>query len=140
MKKDTGDLRQELMAAPELERFLQENEGSFRSTGLSDEVEAMRIRHGLSKAAFAQNAGISTVYLYQILSGMRRPTRDKLICLAFSAGADEAEARTLLKQGGYAELYAADRRDAILLYGFVHGMTLFEINDALYRAHEETLV
>ena len=135
MKKDTGDLRQELMAAPELERFLQENEGSFRSTGLSDEVEAMRIRHGLSKAAFAQNAGISTVYLYQILSGMRRPTRDKLIC-----GADEAEARTLLKQGGYAELYAADRRDAILLYGFVHGMTLFEINDALYRAHEETLV
>lgn len=140
MKKNTDDLKQELMEAPELERFLRENEGSFRKTDLGDMLETMRVRRGLSKAALAKNAGISEVYLYQILSGMRKPTRDKLICLAFSAGIDDKETQQLLKHNGYAELYAADRRDAILLYGITHGMDLFEVNDALYRAHEETLV
>ena len=140
MKKDTGELKQALLDAPELDRFLRENEESFHGTDLGRTLERLRLRHAISKTAFAQNAGISTVYLYQIFSGMRKPTRDKLICLAFSAGAAEEEVQQLLKEGGYAELYAADRRDAILLYGIHHGMDLFEVNDALYRAGEVTLI
>lgn len=139
-KKNTDDLKRELMTAPELDRFLRENEAHFQNKNLRDILEAIRKKSGLSKAALAKNAGISEVYLHQILSGMRRPTRDKIICLAFSAGASEEETQKLLKHSGCAQLYAADRRDAILLFGIAHGMSLFEVNDALYRENEDTLI
>ncbi len=139
MKKTTDDLAMELMNAPKLDRFLNENEASFRHDDVAALVETLRKSHRMSKSAFAKGAAISSVYLYQILSGMRRPTRDKLICLLFSAQAGEAEAQELLKHAGYAQLYPANRRDAILLYGIAHGMSLLEVNEALFNQREETL-
>ena len=49
------------------------------------------------------------------------------------------EAQTLLQAGHYAPLYPRDRRDAILIYGLSHGLTLAEVNDALFTANAETL-
>ena len=50
-----------------------------------------------------------------------------------------AQGEELLRRSGYAELYPHNRRDAILIYGLIHEMNFFEINDQLFEKGEETL-
>ena len=45
----------------------------------------------------------------------------------------------LLKLCGMAQLYPKLKRDAIIYYGLLHGLSLFEINDKLFDKNEETL-
>lgn len=137
--KDTNDLQHELMSAPNLSRFLSENQGNFYDTSFADLLVNLFEKKGISKAALAKNAGISTVYLYQIFSGERNPSRNRILCLCFGLPASLEETQELLKHSGYAQLFAKNKRDAIIIYGLTHGMDLDEINDQLFLEHEETL-
>lgn len=38
-----------------------------------------------------------------------------------------------------AQLYARNRRDAVVMYGLIHHMELGEVNDRLYEENEATL-
>ena len=138
-KKNTNDLQRELTSAPDLSRFLSENSEQFISKSFADLLQALFQKSGLSKAALAKRAGTSEVYLYQIFSGGRTPSRDRTLCLCFGLSASLEETQELLKQSGLAQLYAKDRRDAIIMYGLSHDMDLVEVNDKLFSENEETL-
>ena len=137
--KDTNDLQKELTSAPDLSRFLSENEEHFINENFADLLQALFQKSGLSKAALAKRAGTSEVYLYQIFSGDRTPSRDRTICLCFGLSATLEETQELLKHSGLAQLYAKDRRDAIIIYGLSHAMSLDDINDKLFSENEATL-
>ena len=137
--KDTHDLQAELMAAPDLNRFLTENQNRFSDTSFTTLLVGLFEKKGLSKASLAKKAGISSVYLYQIFSGERNPSRNRILCLCIGMSASLEETQELLKHSGFAQLYAKNKRDAILIYGLTHGMNLDEINDQLFQECEETL-
>ena len=137
--KDTNDLQNELMSAPDLDRFLSENQNNFYDTNFADLLMSLFEKKGISKAALAKKAGISNVYLYQIFSGERNPSRNRILCLCFGLTASLEETQELLKHSGYAQLYAKNKRDAIIIYGLTHNMDLDEVNDRLFSEHEETL-
>ena len=42
-------------------------------------------------------------------------------------------------RSGMAQLYARNRRDAVVMYGLIHHMELGEVNDRLYEENEATL-
>ncbi len=138
-RKSTDDLHQELQSAASLESFLAKNTENFESRGVPELLTRLLEKHGLSKAALAKRAGMSEVYMHQIFSGRRNPSRNRLICLALGAGATLEETQELLQRGGFSQLYPRDRKDAIVLYGLEHGMSLMEVNDKLFAADEETL-
>ena len=52
---------------------------------------------------------------------------------------DDIETQRLLRLAGVSELYCRQRRDAIIIYGLLHGMDLFAVNDRLFSEDEETL-
>ena len=79
------------------------------------------------------------VYLHQVFSGRRTPSRNRLLCLCFGLGASVDEAQDLLRHARLAPLYSRDRRDAIVIFGLSHNMTLGEINDKLYAEDADTL-
>ena len=137
--KDTGSLQNELMSAPDLDRFLSEHRDAFYNRSFSELLINLFQKKNISKAALAKKAGISTVYLYQIFSGERNPSRNRILCLCFGLPASFEETQELLKHSGYAQLYAKNKRDAIIIYGLTHSMSLDEINDRLFSEHEETL-
>ena len=139
MIKDSKDLQKELMNAPDLSRFLSENQEVFNNKGFAELLQELFTKKDISKAALAKNAGMSEVYLYQIFSGSRNPSRNRILCLCFGLGATLDETQDLLKSSRQAQLYAKDRRDAIIIYGLSRSMTLAEINDKLFSEHEETL-
>ena len=137
--KETHDLQAELMAAPDLNRFLSENQNRFSDTTFAELLVSLFEKKEISKATLAKKAGISSVYLYQIFSGERNPSRSRILCLCIGMNASIEETQELLKHSGYAQLYAKNKRDAILIYGLTHGMTLDEVNEQLFLACEETL-
>ena len=138
-EKNTDTLQQELMSTNNLDRFLTENDASFRDVPLQEAIQRIFDEKGMSKAQLAKQSGISEVYLHQLFSGRRFPSRSRLLCLCFGLGATVDEAQSLLQQARHAPLYSRDRRDAILIYGLSHGLTLPEVNDALFNANAETL-
>ena len=127
------------MDAPDLNRFLDENRENFNNTSVADSLNHMILKQRISKSALARQSGMSEVYLHQVFSGRRTPSRTRLLCMCFGLQATVEEAQVLLKQCGYAPLYPKNRRDAILLYGLSHQQTLFQINDTLFDEGEETL-
>ena len=138
-KKNTDDLQNELSAAPNLTGFLYANQEEFINDSFSAMLQDLFQKSGLSKAVLAKRAGTSEVYLYQIFSGERTPSRDKTICLCYGLSASLEETQELLKRSGLAQLYAKNRRDAIIIYGLVHKMELDAINDRLFAEEEATL-
>lgn len=138
-EKNTDTLQQELMSTNNLDRFLTENDASFRDVPLQEAIQCIFDEKGMSKAQLAKQSGISEVYLHQLFSGRRFPSRSRLLCLCFGLGATVDEAQSLLQQARHAPLYSRDRRDAIVIFGLSHGISLAEINDKLYAEDADTL-
>lgn len=137
--KDTNSLQQELMDTPDFDRFLSENQDSFRSGSTHELLNALFQKRNISKAALAKQSGMSEVYLHQVFAGRRSPSRNRLICLCFGLSATLEETQELLKQCALAQLYPKSKRDAIIMYGLVNGISLFDVNDKLFSEGEETL-
>ena len=138
-EKNTDTLQQELMSTNNLDRFLTENDASFRDVPLQESIQRIFDEKGMSKAQLAKQSGISEVYLHQLFSGRRFPSRSRLLCLCFGLGATVDEAQSLLQQARHAPLYSRDRRDAIIIFALSHHMTLFEANDKLFTENLDTL-
>ena len=138
-EKNTDNLQQELMSTNNLDRFLTENDASFRDVPLQEAIQCIFDEKGMSKAQLAKQSGISEVYLHQLFSGRRFPSRSRLLCLCFGLGATVDEAQSLLQQARHAPLYSRDRRDAIIIFALSHHMTLFEVNDKLFTENLDTI-
>lgn len=137
--KDTNNLQQELMETATLDQFLSENQDNFNRDSICELLNRVFQKRRISKATLAKQSGMSEVYLHQVFSGRRNPSRNRLLCLCFGLNASLEETQELLKRCGFAQLYPKDRRDAIILYGILNGMDLFAVNDKLFAENEETL-
>ena len=137
---NTDELNTELSQAQSLEQFLEKNQDCFQIQELIPALESMLREKNLTKSTVARQAGMSEVYLHQIFSGRRNPSRTRLICICIGMEASLDETQELLRLSGQATLYPKVRRDAIIMYGILHKMELFAINDLLFDADENTLI
>ena len=138
-KKSTDDLRQELMSQPDLDAYIHENQAFFASRNMLDLLNALYDHAGISKAELARRSCISEVYMHQVFSGRRRPSRDRLLCICFGLEATLEEAQELLKLADYAALYPRHRREAIIAHGIIYRTDLRQVNDRLFAENEKTL-
>lgn len=137
--KSTSDLCQELMNQPDLDQYLRENRTLFSNQDVSGLLSRLYEQKTLTKAALARQANISEVYLHQVFSSRRTPSRDRLLCICIGLGASLDETQELLKQAGYAPLYPKLKRDAIISHGLLRHLTLNAINDKLFLENERAL-
>ena len=138
--KNTDDLGSELLSQPNLDKYLKSNQTSFFDWDVSELLSRLYEQKNISKASLARCANISEVYLHQVFSGRRIPSRDRLLCICIGLQASSEETQTLLKQAGYAQLYLRHKRDAIIYYGLIHHLSLPEINDQLIFHEEKALI
>ena len=80
-RKNTDQLLKELMDSNDLSRVLSDNSACFRESDLPHGLQALFDQQDMSKSALAKASGISEVYLHQVFSGRRTPSRDRLLCL-----------------------------------------------------------
>lgn len=95
---------------------------------------------GLKKATVIRNAQVGETYAYQIFSGSRnKPDRNYILALCIAMGLSLRDIRRALCLGNVGDLYAKNRRDAIIIYCANKGCTLMQTNEELYKHGEETI-
>lgn len=93
----------------------------------------------MTPADLIRDAGIQRNYGYQILSGQKQPSRDKIIalCLALHLSLDETQRALALAQEG--TLYPRHHRDSILIFAINESLSVLKTNELLNGLHHELL-
>ena len=78
-------------------------------------------------------AGIDRTYGYQLFNGTRRPSRDKVIQLAFGMELDLARTQELLRAAEKNDLDKRRKRDAVFLFCIGKRMDVFEAQTLLEK-------
>ena len=138
-KKSTTNLENELKSCDTLESFLKRNLDELSTASLAEQLQTLIASKGLTRSSVVKASNLNEVYAYQIISGARRPSRDKLLCLCIAMKATLDETRELLVRGGFAPLYVRSQRDSIIIFAISHGETILELNNNMYD-HGEPLL
>ena len=111
-------------------------DGRSFSQWIADMLEARSLRR--NEVVHASH--LNQTFAYQIISGSRHAARDKLIQLAFGMRLGIDEASELLERGGANALSPRCRRDVVIAYALVKGLSVLECDDLLWSVGERTLV
>ena len=136
----TGDLMKSLESCEDPKAFQSENSEFLIEEPLCQALSALLEEKGLSRSQVIRSASLNTIYGHQIFSGARTPSRDKLLAIAFGMSLSLEETNTLMKRQGYPMLYPRHRRDAVIIYSLLHGLSLLDANTLLYESELETLI
>lgn len=138
-ERSTKELEKELSACEEISEFLTQNQEHMHSASVSEQLRHYMEEKSLTRSEVIARCGLNDIYAHQILSGKRRPSRDKLLCLCFGLELETEQVQDLLRDCGYAVLYAKNRRDSIILFALFKGVRLLELNEKLYEEGEPLL-
>lgn len=136
-EKLTEDLLERLRASAAPEEYLRAGETIDRT--LSDYLYEILRARGCKRADVVRGSGLNSTVVYDIFAGKSKPGRDHAVMLAFGLSCSLIEAQRLLRLAGVAELWAKDRRDAIVIWCLDHDCTREECDDTLWRLGERTL-
>lgn len=137
--KTTDELRHEIKAATDIEDYLASNREELITCRLSEHLNMLLSQKGISRADVIRGSLLGKAYVYQIFSGEKIPTRDKLIAIAFALCLSDDETQKMLKLSGNRELYARDERDALILFALQRKQSIFEVNELLFE-HDLTIL
>lgn len=137
-EKLTEELLDELLFTGSLETYLTQEVPS-RKNSLPCHLNHLLIKKNLKKSDVIRSSHLNSTFAYQIFSGDRKASRNKILQLALAMGLDFKETQTLLNVSGNNELYCKDRRDAIIIYGIDKKMNLDNIDDTLFQFGESTI-
>lgn len=121
-----------LQNAADIEEFLTENQEYMLTQSLPEHLMVLLRQKKRKRADVVRESGLEKAYVYQIFSGEKKPSRDKLIAIAFGLHLGSEETQRMLKLGGCSELYARVARDAVILFAIQRGKDIWETDTMLY--------
>lgn len=131
MKKSTQELLSILNQSKDIKHYINEQQEHFTTGSLSDLLNRFTVDKAVSVSECIRRSGLDRTYCYQIFSGTRKPSRDKLLAICFALGLHADEVQGLLKATGYAALYPRLQRDSIILFALEHHYPLIQLNEVL---------
>jgi transcriptional regulator with XRE-family HTH domain len=138
MKKTTDELMNILKKKNSYKEY-KETEAEYISYTLHEYLNYLILEKNLQKSDIIKRSGLDRTYSYQILSGVRLPSRDKLLALAFGMELNLEEVQTLLKTSHLSPLYVKNHRDSIIIFCLNKNVPLLETNELLYEMKESLI-
>ena len=141
MKKTTQELLDLMKDSKDYHQYLATN----RENMIQEHMKIARVLSALLaeknavKSEVIAKSGIENHYAYQIFSGTKTPSRDKILMLCIGFGLSVDETQQLLKITGYAQLYSKGERDNVILFGLAKKLSIVDINGLLYELNLELL-
>ena len=133
----TEELLDELLEAPSIDSYLDVHAPGTRS--LSDYLNELLVAKRLKRSQDVRMANLNETFGYQIFTGARNPSRDKVLQIAFAMALTLRETNRALEAAGVSSLYSKDRRDAIIIFCLDRGCSLQKVNEELNRFGERTI-
>lgn len=138
-KPPTIEMLEAIKRASNIETFTREYMNSFVDVSFKEFLDGLIAARGVKKSVVIKASGLNDSYAFQIFQGYKSPSRDKLLVLAVGLRTSLEECQKLLKLAGVNELYAKNRRDAIIIFGLEKKLSVPELNDILFDMEEFTL-
>lgn len=133
----TEELLDELLEAPSIDSFIERHNEPART--LADYLNKLLEAKRLKRSQVVRMANLNETFGYQIFTGARNPSRDKVLQIAFAMALALRETNRALEAAGVSSLYSKDRRDAIIIFCLDRGCSLQKVNEELYRFGERTI-
>lgn len=122
------DLLKNISSEHELEQFISSTLSPIKAISFHEYIEEVRISRNLKKSTLISNSDISRTYAYQILNGLKSPSRDNVIKLCLGGNFSLDESNKALKLAGYNQLYPKDIRDSLIIYFLNTNYTVINAN------------
>lgn len=132
MKKSTGELLDILKNTSNLDSFFKNQQENMVVKELSEYLDKLLAEKKLSKSECIKRSGLDRTYAYQIFSGIKKPSRDKLLSLCIGMELTYEEVQSILNQTGYPTLYARNNRDSVLIFAISHRLSVTDTNTLLF--------
>lgn len=97
-KKLTEELLNELLDAPNIDDYIREHD--FAAPSLSDYLKQLLQEKGLERSRVVRMADLNETFGYQIFTGARHPSRNKVLQIAFAMALTLKEANRALTAAG----------------------------------------
>lgn len=136
MQKTTEELLNELKHTKNIVYYMEYNSPYFSSENLPLYLKGLLLKSKRRKSIIIRSSCLNPSYAYQIFSGLKRPTRDKLIAILIAMKLSLDEIQQALKHFGYASLYAKNKRDAYIIFAIGQQMNVMQCNILLYNHNE----
>lgn len=107
-KKLTEELLNELLDAPNIDGYIREHD--FAAPSLSDYLKQLLQEKGLERSRVVRMADLNETFGYQIFTGARHPSRNKVLQIAFAMALTLKETNRALTAAGVSVLNCKDRR------------------------------
>ena len=133
----TEELLQELTDAPSIDSFVEGH--AFPAGSLSAYLNGLLEVKGLKRSEVVRMANLNDTFGYQIFTGARNPSRDKVLQIALAMALTLRETNRALNAAGASALNPKSRRDAIIIFCIDRGCSLQKTNEELYRFGEKTV-
>ena len=127
----TSTLMKKLFKTAGLKSFMADYDGVFVTEDFATHLKELCAARYLSCAQVIHSCGIDRTYGYQLFSGVRQPSRDKVIQLAFGFPLSIEETQELLRIAGKSPLYPKIKRDAAILYCLRHRVGFCDVQATL---------
>lgn len=137
--KQTTDLLNELNNTPHIDQYLIDNEEYLIDQSFSKYLCLVIEEKELSKSDIIRKSDINEIYAYQIFSGKRTPSRNKLLRICVGTEFSLEETNEILKVAGFSPLFPKIKRDSIIIFGIQNNYSILQINEDLY-SHQETTI
>ena len=126
-EKDTDELVEELKISPDARTFQKQNSNEFKMP-LHEYLNKLLQEKNLSKRELVEKINSEDKHIYHIFSGLRKPSRKKLLTIARAMELNLDETNYLLRYGGFAILYVRDVWDSVIMHAIEKNLTVIEIN------------
>ncbi|MDY4041024.1 MAG: helix-turn-helix transcriptional regulator [Collinsella sp.] len=133
----TEELLDELLDAPRIDTFIEGHE--FDALSLAGYLRQLLEEKGLTRAGVVRMANLNETFGYQIFTGARNPSRNKVLQIAFAMALTLRETNRALRAAGVSSLNPHSRRDAIIIFCLDRSCSLQKVNEELFRFGEETV-
>ncbi len=127
----TREFYMKLLESEDLNEFFKTHAGEMGIPPFHDFITEMCTSTGQVPEQVIKRAAIERTYGHQLFNGTRKPSRDKVLQLAFGLGLDLNGTQRLLQVAHKNALYPKFKRDAAIMLCFEKGRDILETQTLL---------
>jgi len=136
MNNETEHLLATLKSKQKFSEYI-DNEPEYSDNyTLGNHLSLLLEKKQLEKSNVIRQSNLDRVYGYQIFSGLKIPSRDKVLAIALGMSLSLEETQQLLKISNQPQLYVKKYRDSIIIFSLHKQLGIFKANELLFDMGE----
>ena len=129
----TSALLQRLFKTASIARFIRHFDRQMEYVSFDTYITDLCVSKNVKPEHIIIKSGIERTYGHQLFNGRCKPSRDKVIQLAFGFKASYYEAQEILKAARKSLLHPKIKRDAVIIYALNRGLDASYVQTTLHE-------